>query len=75
MNNPAWSASNTCTPTYSWIALCDQSFSNENECSGDESRAKVLFEKPVTTFVYTKTLNAFPNNHSIAHCYWPNTLY
>ena len=36
-------------------ALCNQSFLNENACSGDESSAKVLFEHPSTTFVYTKT--------------------
>ena len=36
------------------IALCNQSFLNENACSGDESSAKVLFEYPSTTFVYTK---------------------
>ena len=36
-------------------ALCNQLFLNENACSGDESTAKVLFEHPSTTFVYTKT--------------------
>ena len=35
-------------------ALCNQSFLNENACSGDESRAKVLFEYPITTFINTK---------------------
>ena len=35
--------------------LCNQSFLNENACSGDESSAKVLFEHPSTTLVYTKT--------------------
>ena len=36
-------------------ALCNQSFLNENACSGDKSSAKVLFEHPSTTFVHTKT--------------------
>ena len=36
-------------------ALCNQSFLYENVYSGDESNAKVLFEYPSTTFVYTKT--------------------
>ena len=35
-------------------SLCNQSFLNENACSGDMSSAKVLFEHPSTTFVYTK---------------------
>ena len=34
--------------------LCNQSFLNENSCSGDESCAKVLFKHPSTTFVHRK---------------------
>ena len=43
------------SPTSHVKTLCNQSFLNNHACSGDESSAKVLFEHPSTTFVYTKT--------------------
>ena len=42
----------SCLP---YTTLFNQSFLNENPCSGDKSSAKVLFEHSSTTFVHTKT--------------------
>ena len=47
--NGGWLKTANISPT-----LYNQSFLNENACSGDESSAKVLFEHPSTIFVYTK---------------------